>query len=433
MRRRSIVAPILLIGIGALLLARNLSPDLALSDYIANYWPYVLIGWGALRLAEIVMWAANGKPLPACGVGGGEWVLVVFLIILGTGFHAGRNLPQGWGVRIPWGNVDIFNEHYEYPVSADRAVSKTPHITIDDFRGDLTIMGSMDDSVKVTGRKTIGAVDKKFADEANGASNYEIAGDDNNVTIRLPAAGPRRPLRISGTLEISVPKGASVTANRRDGDIRIAGVDGAVVVTGRGSDVSVEDVAGPVSVEGRFTGSIHARNVSKAMTFKGRNTQFAVEKIPGELTVDSGDLTATDIVGPTSITSRSADLRLTGFTNSMDVTLQRGDLHLEPGKLPLGPMHLRSRSGDIRLELPEGAQFSIHATTNSGDISNSFNNTLMPDAHGAQQTLRGSVGSGPSIDIETRRGDISIAKGSAPPALNAPEDAAKKELRKIEQ
>jgi len=432
MRRRSIVAPILLIGIGALLLARNLYPELALTDYIENYWPYVLIGWGALRLAEIVIWAANGKPLPVRGVGGGEWVLVVFLIILGTGFHAARDLPQGWGVRIPWGNVDIFNEHYEYPVNVDRAVSKTPHVTIDDFRGDVTITGSTADAIHVVGRKTIGAVDKKFADEASGASNYEVSGDDKNVTIRLTAAESPRPVRISGTLEISVPKGASVTARRRDGNVKITGVDGAVEVSGRGSDVSVEDIAGQVSVEGTFTGSVRARNVSNTVTFKGRNTQFAVEKIPGDLTVDSGDLTATDVVGPMNITSRSADLRLTGFTNSLDVTLERGDLHLEPGKLPLGPMHLRARSGDIRLELPEGAQFSINASTNSGDISNSFSNTLKVNTRGAQQTLRGSVGSGPLIDIETRRGDISITKGLTAP--DVPKDAVKKGvLQKIEQ
>ena len=108
MRGRSVVAPLLLIGIGALLLARNMYPELALSDYIANYWPYVLIGWGVLRLAEIVVWAANGKPLPAGGVGGGEWVLVVFLIILGTGFRAARNLPR-IGACASLGATSIFS------------------------------------------------------------------------------------------------------------------------------------------------------------------------------------------------------------------------------------------------------------------------------------------------------------------------------------
>src|SRR6202040_2124881 len=53
MRRTSIVAPLLLIALGTLFLARNLYPDLPLVDYLARFWPFVLIAWGVLRLAEI--------------------------------------------------------------------------------------------------------------------------------------------------------------------------------------------------------------------------------------------------------------------------------------------------------------------------------------------------------------------------------------------
>ena len=58
MRRTSIVAPLLLIAIGALFLAHNLYPDLPVLDYIARFWPFLLIGWGALRLGEVMFWAA---------------------------------------------------------------------------------------------------------------------------------------------------------------------------------------------------------------------------------------------------------------------------------------------------------------------------------------------------------------------------------------
>lgn len=424
MRRNSIVAPLLLIGLGALLLARNLYPELALADYIGRFWPYVLIGWGVLRLAEIVFLETRAKPLPRRGVSGGEWVLVVFLVLIGSGFHATHNLPQNWGMRIPWGNVDIFNEHFEYPVSADRAASKTPHITLEDFRGDVTILGSDNDVVKVTGRKTIGAVNKKFADEADASSHFAVTGDDNNITIRLKEGADRGPVRISASLEIGVPKGASITARRRDGDLRVTGVDGAVDVGGRGSDVDVEDIRGPVNIEGTFTGSIHARNVAKAVTFKGRNTQFSVENVPGDLMVDSGDFSATDVVGPTRITSHSNDVSIMGFTNALEVSLDRGDLNLAPGKLLLGPIKVHSRSGDIHLALPEGAQFSINASTGSGDIVNNFGATLKLDDQGPRQTLSGSVGSGPAIAIDTRRGDIAISKAIGVPAGGSPSQSS---------
>ncbi|MEQ1886472.1 MAG: DUF4097 family beta strand repeat-containing protein [Bryobacteraceae bacterium] len=412
MRGRSIIGPLLLMALGAVLLARNLYPDLPIGEYIANYWPYLLIFWGVMRLGEVVAWSTKGHPLPSHGVSGGEWFAIFFLILFGSGIHAARNFPRNFNVRVPWGDVDIFTEHYDYPVEATHAAAKAPQITIEDFRGDVTVKGDGENAVKLTGHKSIGAMNKESADESNGSSAFEITGDEANLIIRLREDRPRPQVRITGALELSVPKGASIRATRRSGDLHIRGVDGAVRVEGRGSDIDLEAINGPVSVDGAFAGTVRARNLTKQMSFNGRNTQFTVTQIPGELSVDAGDLTATDIVGPMSITSRSNDLRLTGFTNALDVTVQRGDLHLEPGKLPLGPMHVRSRSGDIQLILPEGAQFTMDASTGSGDISNSFGGGLQVEERGRRQTLKGAVGTGSAIEIETNRGDISISKGS---------------------
>ena len=68
MRRASLVAPLLLIGIGLLFLARNVFPEMQLLDYLAKYWPLLLVVWGGLRLLEILFWAATGRPLPAHGI-----------------------------------------------------------------------------------------------------------------------------------------------------------------------------------------------------------------------------------------------------------------------------------------------------------------------------------------------------------------------------
>ena len=51
MRRTSLVAPLLLIVLGALLLARTLYPELQLMDYISRFWPLALIAWGGLRIS----------------------------------------------------------------------------------------------------------------------------------------------------------------------------------------------------------------------------------------------------------------------------------------------------------------------------------------------------------------------------------------------
>ncbi len=143
MRRTSFVAPLLLIAIGGLFLARNIYPEMPLLDWVSKYWPLILIGWGLLRIVEILSWAASSKPLPRRGISGGEWVLIVFLCLFGASLHAVRGFSNWWPDHmVQLNGLDFLGgERYEYPVSAEKACSRTPHIVLEDFRGDAKING----------------------------------------------------------------------------------------------------------------------------------------------------------------------------------------------------------------------------------------------------------------------------------------------------
>ena len=58
--RRSFSGPLLLLGIGAFFLWRNLHPEAPVFDLLAQYWPFVLIAWGLLRLVEGLIWYREG-------------------------------------------------------------------------------------------------------------------------------------------------------------------------------------------------------------------------------------------------------------------------------------------------------------------------------------------------------------------------------------
>ena len=117
MRRGSFVAPLLLIGIGALFLARNVYPDLPLLDYLARYWPFLLILWGGLRLVEILAWAATDRPVPARGISGGEWVLAIFLCFLGGTIQ----MCLGMNIKIEIVDMSTYNFIFQ---DSFRTVSK---------------------------------------------------------------------------------------------------------------------------------------------------------------------------------------------------------------------------------------------------------------------------------------------------------------------
>src|ERR1700686_3914821 len=102
MKRGSVIGPLILIGIGALFLMRNLWPDIPVADIVSRYWPFVLIAWGGLRLVEILMWTIMSKPIPRNGVSGGEWIIVFLICIIGGTMYPARNYshwlppPRAW-------------------------------------------------------------------------------------------------------------------------------------------------------------------------------------------------------------------------------------------------------------------------------------------------------------------------------------------------
>src|SRR5260370_36833676 len=103
MKRGSVIGPVILIGIGALFLLRNLWPEIPMADIISRYWPFVLIAWGGLRLVEILLWGIMSKPVPRKGISGSEWGLVLLIFHIGgtqyTARHYGFLIPpgRGWG------------------------------------------------------------------------------------------------------------------------------------------------------------------------------------------------------------------------------------------------------------------------------------------------------------------------------------------------
>jgi hypothetical protein len=410
MRRHSLVTPLLLIGVGALLLARTLHPELPVLDYLAHYWPWVLIGWGVLRLAEILYWASSSRPLPQRGLSGGDWIVVVLLCVFGAGLHAARAFP--WRERIPFGNVELFGgQRFEYPISGEKPSSMNPRVVIENFRGDVQITGSDQAAVKVTGHKTIRAFDQRGADHLDQETPFEIAGDANRINVRMRAIGGPLQL-VTGVVEITVPKGASIEAQGRNGNLRIASVQGALDLGGRGEDIDLEDIGGQVSISGaRYTG-VHIRNLSKPLHFEDPQAQFSIEKLPGELRLTPGGFNASNLAGPTHFSARSHDVQISDFTGSLEISVQRGDIELRPGRLPLSHIEAHARSGDIHLSLPAAAQFNLNASTNNGEITNDFGGALKLDTGGRRATLRGAVGSGPSIDLQTERGQIMLGKAT---------------------
>ena len=411
MRRASFVAPLLLIGIGVIFLIRNIYPNVPFMEYAARFWPWVLIAWGGLRLVEIISWKAQERPLPARGISGGEWLLIAFICLFGSAVHAAHGFStDGWPSQIRVDGMDLFGEPFEYPVTVEKPSSPAPHVLLENFRGDVRVTGGEAPLVKISGRRIVRTMQREEADRVNTASEIEITGDANNLVVHPRAQSSFEARRVTYNLEVTVPKGARVEIHGQNGDLNAEALSGIVMTSDRG-DVRVRNISGPSQI-----------------TLRRGDVHLEAAAVAGQLEISSGDVDASDITGPVKIAARSGDIKVEKLKGALDVNVTRGDLSLRPGQLS-GPIHAHSRSGDISLALPSTTQFTMDASTGNGDVSSDFAE-IKPETTGRRGGIHGSVGKGPTVELRTDRGDLSLRKATA---SSTPAKTPDKPLEKTDQ
>ena len=163
------------------------------------------------------------------------------------------------------------------------------------------------------------------------------------------------------TIELTVPRGATVEVESRTGHVEVADVaearvkvlsgdvdvrrvSRAVEVSCLSGDVSVSDSTGPVRIDS-VSGDVEARNVRTASA--GDN--FEAKSTSGDVTIESVGH------GHVSGSAVSGQVLYTG-------ALARG-----------GSYDFRTISGDVTMELPANASFNLHAkVVVSGEIVTDF-------------------------------------------------------------
>ncbi len=459
MRRGSVIGPLILIGLGVLFLFRNLWPEIPLVDLISRFWPFLLIAWGAVRLLEIVFWSMTGKPLPRNGVSGGEWALIFVICIVGATMYTAHNAPSWFPTRSAWRRVVLpMGESYDYTFApVEKPCAKNCRVVIEGFRGNAKIIGNAELTVKASGQETVRSFQQADADSANKQTPLELIQQGDQIIVRTNQDRVNDRVQPTAELEISVPQGSSIEAHGRYGDfdiqnvngnvninsdnagvrlenlggnvqidtrasdtIRAVDVKGNVELKGRGEDVELRNIAGLVTVNGVYVGEIQLSNLAQPLRWEDPLNSMGFEKLPGQVRASRGEFTGNNIVGPVRLKARSSDVQLSDFTQSLDLTLDRGDIDLKPGK-NLPKMDVHTRSGDITLALPPGAKFDLRASTAHGEADNEYGDPLREQEAGHGNIIAGSTGGGPELRLETGRGSVNVRKASSEETTTFPD------------
>ena len=454
MRNRSVTGPLLLLLIGAFFLWRNLHPEAPLFDLAAQYWPFVLIVWGLLRLIEVFLFRQR-----AGWFSGGDVVLVVLICLIGWGMWEGRR----HGLHYDMGTW-VVGESYDYPVSAQAPAAGMKRVVFENPRGNLKVTGADTAQIMVNGHKQVRAWSRENADRANAVTPVEIVPENGRLVVRTNQDHTPNDERVSDDLEVTVPRSMEVETHGHSGDLDISGIDGGVDLEsghadvhltqiggnarlnidgsnliravdvkgtvdldGRGSDVDLENVGGQVTIRGAYMGELEFKNLARPLEFQGAlNTELRAQAVPGRLSLDRGEVSGSGVTGPVRLVTRSKDVKLEAFTQSLELETERGDVELQPS-LPVPTIEARSGYGRIDLVLPEKAVFDLEATAQRGQAVNDFGPQIQKEVEGRTATLKGRVGSGPAIRIVANRGSVAVRKeGTAPSEIPDAEDAPAK-------
>jgi DUF4097 and DUF4098 domain-containing protein YvlB len=449
MRRGSVVFPFVLIALGGIFLANNLNPSLSVISLISKYWPMLLILWGTLRAGEILFTYLQGKPLPVSGLSGGEWFLAVFLSFIGLGLMGYQRFAPNFPGRFAVRGMELFGEPYDYPLQGKASAVGATKLVIENLRGNARVVTGDVTEVQVTGRTTVRAISDSEARRTFDKMPFEVTSQAGQVLIRTNQERATGDGRVSSDLDITIPKTMSVEARGRYGDFDITGtsgnigifsdnagvrlqeiggnvsidlrrsdivravnVKGTVEIRGRGDDLELENIDGQVTIVASYSGDIHFRNLAKPARYESSNSNISFERLPGFVRLARGELVGSKVVGPIRITSKTKDVRLSDYTNTLEIDIDRGDVELRPGKAPVFKTDVRTRNGDVELALPPGAKMDLKASTQRGEIEADYPGIRITK-EGRGGSIKSDSAQGPVVQIETNRGGVTV-RGATP-------------------
>ena len=443
---RSVFGPIVLIGIGVLLLlaTQHVVSFARIGYWFSKYWPLLLILAGVVRLIEFIWAKQSDRPAPRFG--GGGIALVILLIIFGYGVTSAHRFGQqlNWDdndmdMNGPW--ADAFRgDPHEYDLREDLPLTGDS-VDFHADRADITVSPSSDDKVHVMSHLTVYSHSQIDADRLkdkfnisatpNGAGTTITAGAVENgkasIEVQVPANAK---LDLSnGRGDISVrDRKAGVTIGTQRGDVtgeNIEGpltihsggrttltlhqVQGDVSVQGKFNDITATDLTGAISFDGDFYGELRLEKVAKGVHFHSSRTEMEFAKIDGEMNMTPDQLQVTSVEGPVRVVTRSKDLHLQQVKGDVDVEDENASIEVQPAS-PVGNVRVQNKRGSIDFVAPENANFTLQARADNGEINSDIGIDVHSSDHG-DSSASGTVGKGGNKVILTAdRGSINLKK-----------------------
>ena len=461
-RCKSLFGPLALMGAGAFLLASNLDPSLSLRGWFAAYWPWILIVWGGFRLLELLFLRGLGRPAPRAP-GFGALALIALLVIGGTA--ARRDFERSWGLDIGFDGFESFEPSMKLPIDHASEVAPGATVVLHDLRGQVRVAAAGDARLRIQGSADLRARGNQL--EAP-VSLIEVERKGSEVWVRTREHNGIESRDARYDIDIILPQGAGLRSESRRARLVVKDVDRPIEVhAGRGK-ITLKRIGGAVRIEAERARRIEAKNLASNFILEGNTGMIDLQSVAGDVAINGsllgtvrlagvegltrvvsryGEMEAAAVPGRVELKVRSVSgsglrggLRLHGdrwrrvhlaeIAGAADIRGRRMELDLLAGE-GFGEIRAKVDKGDIRLQLPRNARFTVEARTDRGRARSFLGPLVRSARRGSSETLEGGTGGGPPIRLHTGRGAIVVETAGArfDRRRDAGEDASKDMIR----
>ncbi len=276
------------------------------------------------------------------------------------------------------------------PIHLRHDATPTARVSISNIAGTVNVTAWDRNEVQVSGRL------------GDGAKPLAITGSNGDLEIRVEPQGGSGWFNWGGdskmaptTLELHVPKAASLDVDVISAPLVIDGMDG--------GSIQVNTVSGKARINAR-TPSLKVDSVSGGIEQAGHAGQAALQTV-------SGEILAPALGRSVELQTISGRIQANGGPwQKLTLSTVSGDVQLTGALAAGGSIGIDSMSGDVQLQLPADTSASLHASSFSGDLRSDFGTPKEPE-HGPGSSLDVRLGAGAGkINIETFSGDLRVRR-----------------------
>jgi len=276
------------------------------------------------------------------------------------------------------------------PIQLRHDASPTAHVSISNIAGTVNVIAWDRNEVQVRGQL------------GKGAKPLTITGSNTDMAIKVEPQGGSGWFNWKGdnnmaatTLELHVPKAASLDIDVVSAPLVIDGMDG--------GSIEVNAVSGKARINAR-TPSLKVDSVSGGIELAGHAGQADLQTV-------SGDILAPVLGSDVKLQTISGRIQADGGPwKKLTLSTVSGSVQLTGGLATDGTLGIDSMSGDVQLQLPANTSGNLHASSFSGNLRSDFGTPKEPE-HGPGSSLDVRLGDGRGkINVETFSGDLRVRK-----------------------